>query len=153
MLARSEVMFPYCTLTCHKTEWHPFKQALQGMLLCVCACVCVCVSVCVAFGVLAYLAVERAMRASCVIEMSCVQERSLTERGAFSHAPTSPRQMSNSFPNEKWHSPNPFLLRLLRPPPPPSSVIPVSSPLLSSPTFCDSSLPICGLTVINDSAR
>lgn len=39
--------------------------------------------------------------------------------GAFSHAPTSPRQMSNSFPNEKWHSPNPFLL--LRPPPPPSA--------------------------------
>ena len=35
---------------------------------------------CVAFGVLAYLAVERAMRARCVIEMSCVQERSLTER-------------------------------------------------------------------------
>lgn len=35
--------------------------------------------------------------------------------GAFSHAPTSPRQMRNSFPNKKWHSPNPFLH--LRPPP------------------------------------
>lgn len=54
--------------------------------------------------------------------------------GAFSHAPTSPRQMSNSFPNEKWHSPNPFLL--LRPPPPPSSVSP--SRLLRSPTLSDS---------------
>lgn len=44
-------------------------------------CVQVCVSMlCVAFGVLAYLAEERAMRAHCVIEMSCVQERSLTEQ-------------------------------------------------------------------------
>ena len=51
------------------------------MLLSVSVCVCVCVSMlCVAFGVSAYLAVERAMRARCVIEMSCVQERSLTER-------------------------------------------------------------------------
>lgn len=49
---------------------------------------------------------------------------------AFSHAPTSRGQMSNSFPNEKWHSPNPFLL--IRPPPP-SSVTP--SQLLHSPTL------------------
>lgn len=67
--------------------------------------------------------------------------------GAFSHAPMSPRQMSNSFPNEKWHSPNLFLL--LRPPPP-SSVTP--SRRLHSAALCDSSLPICSLTVINDGA-
>lgn len=52
-----------------------------GACASLCERVCVCVSMlCVAFGVSAYLAVERAMRARCVIEMSCVQERSLTER-------------------------------------------------------------------------
>lgn len=115
-------MFLYSALTCHRPEWHLFKQALQD-IMCFYARVCVCV----AFGVWAYLAVERAMRARCVIEMSCVQERSLTEREPLAMpqracdrwATASP--MRSGIPQD--HS------SLLRPPP--SSVSSPWAPLLS----------------------
>lgn len=56
-----------------------YTATITGTLVCVFLCVCESM-LCVAVGILAYLAVERGMRAHCVIEMSCVQERSLTER-------------------------------------------------------------------------
>ena len=84
-----------------------------------CVCACVCVNVCV-----------HAVCGICCLGLSGCGESNESSQcnwnvmrtgeefdwtGAFSHAPMSPRQMSNSFPNEKWHSLNPFLFLLLRP--------------------------------------
>lgn len=89
ILVSCTVTFRYSALTCHQLgggvvvtsiQTSSARHALLCMLV-VCV-VCVCVSVLrVAFSVsLLIWPVERAVRAGCVIEMSCVQERSLTER-------------------------------------------------------------------------
>lgn len=88
ILVSCTVMFRYSALTCHRLGGGVVATSIQTssaghVLLCMLVvCVCVCVSVLrVAFSVsLLIWPVERAVRAGCVIEMSCVQERSLTER-------------------------------------------------------------------------
>lgn len=119
-------MFPYSALICHKPEWHPFKQALQGT--CFSLSLSLCVHAVCGIWCLGLSGCGESYESSLCNWNVMRTGEEFDWTGAFSHAPTSPRQMSNSFPNEKWHSPEPI------PPPPPSSVLlPHPSPHLSLP--------------------
>ena len=90
--------------------WYGLMTEFTSPAACVCVCVCVCFQYVWHFSLSGYESYESWLCNWNVMRTG--EEFDWT--AAFSHAPASLRQMSNSFPNEKWHSPNPFLLLLLR---------------------------------------
>lgn len=93
------------------TRWDSvYTATITGRFVCLCVLLCVWVlAVCGSWYFGLSSCEERHESSLCNWNVMRTGEE-FDWAGAFSHAPMKRGQMSKSFPNEKWHSLNPFLL-------------------------------------------